>query len=58
MRYSELGRRWYSCPEADLRLGVGSIRPESVSMLEQELPCPGPSFAYRLGWNGCVDEYD
>ncbi|XDC82629.1 hypothetical protein R6Z07F_013802 [Ovis aries] len=45
----------YSCPEADLRLGVGSIRPESVSGLEQEPPCPGPSFAYRLGWNGCVD---
>ncbi|XDB60540.1 hypothetical protein AB1E18_013908 [Capra hircus] len=28
---------------------------ESVSGLEQEPPGPGPSFAYRLGWNGCVD---
>ena len=26
-----------------MRLGVGSIRPESVSVLEQEPPCPGPS---------------
>ena len=37
-----MGGRWHGCSEADRRLGVGSIRPESVSGLEREPPARAP----------------